>query len=160
MLTSVTLTAKGSRGFPLACKVPLQAVSTVIPAAGLGSQPPCVSLEVVERAEAVLRAHLPDAVSRRIEAGLVEFVSEIRVCTILFIGFPSLKVALHKSVHSKANARCLVEGVEENMRPLARRSGETRHHGLQHQTIGKSKLESHSFVYTFLSSCHRSFHEL
>ena len=46
----------------------------------------------MERAEAVLRAHLPDAVSKRIEAGLVEFVSEIRVCTILFIGFPSLKV--------------------------------------------------------------------
>ena len=54
-----------------------------------------MSLEIVERAEAVLRAHLPDAVSKRIEAGLVEFVSEIRVCTILFIGFPSLKVALH-----------------------------------------------------------------
>ena len=43
----------------------------------------------------MLRAHLPDAVSKRIEAGLVEFVSEIRVCTILFIGFPSLKVSLY-----------------------------------------------------------------
>ena len=51
-----------------------------------------ISRAVVERAEDVLRAHLPDAVSKRIEAGLIDFISEIRVCTILFIGFPSLKV--------------------------------------------------------------------
>lgn len=160
MLTSVTLMAKGSRGFPLACKLPLQAVSTVIPAAGLGSQPPCMSLEVVERAEAVLRAHLPDAVSKRIEAGLVEFVSEIRVCTILFIGFPSLKVALHKSVHSKANARCFEVKVWRKTCDVL--PGEVVRPGIMDFSTSPSARASwcHSSVYTFLSSCHRSFHEL
>ncbi len=46
----------------------------------------------MDRAEAVLRAHLPDAVSKRIEAGLKDYINELRVCTVLFIGFPSLKV--------------------------------------------------------------------
>lgn len=55
------------------------------------AEPSGLSRAVVERAEGVLRAHLPDGVSARIEAGLVEYISEIRVCTILFIGFPSLK---------------------------------------------------------------------
>ena len=51
-----------------------------------------ISQAIVDRAEKVLRAHLPDAVSERIETGHVAFISELRVCTILFIGFPSLKV--------------------------------------------------------------------
>ena len=51
-----------------------------------------INRAMVDRAERVLRAHLPDAVSKRIEAGLVAFISELRVCTVLFIGFPVLKV--------------------------------------------------------------------
>jgi len=64
-----------------------------------------ISRAVVERAEDVLRAHLPDAVSKRIEAGLIDFISEIRVCTILFIGFPSLKVPEPK--HVQLRSRCM-----------------------------------------------------
>ena len=58
------------------------------------AKPSGLSWAVAERAEGVLRAHLPDGVSARIEAGLVEYISEIRVCTILFIGFPSLKASV------------------------------------------------------------------
>jgi hypothetical protein len=58
------------------------------------AEPSGLSRAVVKRAEGVLRAHLPDGVSARIEAGLVEYISEIRVCTILFIGFPSLKASI------------------------------------------------------------------
>ena len=64
-----------------------------------------ISRAVVERAEDVLRAHLPDAVSKRIEAGLIDFISEIRVCTILFIGFPSLKVPEPK--HEQLRSGCM-----------------------------------------------------
>ncbi len=64
-----------------------------------------ISRAVVERAENVLRAHLPDAVSKRIEAGLIDFISEIRVCTILFIGFPSLKVPEPK--HEQLRSGCM-----------------------------------------------------
>ena len=114
-----------------------------------------MGLEVVERAEAVLRAHLPDAVSKRIEAGLVEFVSEIRVCTILFIGFPSLKVALHKSVHLKANARCLEVKVWRKTCGVL--PGEAVRPGIiDFSTCPPARASwCHPFVYTFLSSCHR-----
>ena len=36
--------------------------------------------------------HVMDNVRQRIEAGHMDFVNEIRVCTILFLGFPTLKV--------------------------------------------------------------------
>ena len=121
----------------------LQAVSTNTQAVSLGSQPRCRNLAILERAEAVLRAHLPDAVFKRIEAGLVEFVSEIRVCTILFIGFPSLKVALHASAHTNAVARCLgFEVCDIDIQYFARRNTQNpnRINLLTAQVKSKSKL--------------------
>lgn len=57
------------------------------------------SRAVTERSEGVLRAHLPDPISKRLEAGLIDFIAEIRVCTILFIGFPSLKASFPSFMH-------------------------------------------------------------
>jgi len=37
--------------------------------------------------------HVMGNVRQRIEAGHRDFVNEIRVCTCLFLGFPSLKVS-------------------------------------------------------------------
>lgn len=39
-----------------------------------------------------LQMHVMDNVRQRIEAGHHDFVDEIRVCTLLFLGFPSLQV--------------------------------------------------------------------
>ena len=39
-----------------------------------------------------LQMHVMDNVRQRIEAGHKHFVDEVRVCTLLFMGFPSLKV--------------------------------------------------------------------
>ena len=52
------------------------------------------------RAVQILRMHVMGNVRQRIEAGHRDFVNEIRVCTCLFLGFPSLKVIppIHKSV--------------------------------------------------------------
>ncbi|KAL0052814.1 hypothetical protein WJX82_008196 [Trebouxia sp. C0006] len=43
------------------------------------------------RAVQILRMHVMGNVRQRIEAGHRDFVNEIRVCTCLFLGFPSLK---------------------------------------------------------------------
>lgn len=40
----------------------------------------------------MLRMHLLDNLRQRIEAGHDDFVNELRVCTIVFCGFPSLQV--------------------------------------------------------------------
>ena len=45
------------------------------------------------RAVQILRMHVMGNVRQRIEAGHRDFVNEIRVCTCLFLGFPSLKVS-------------------------------------------------------------------
>ena len=47
------------------------------------------------RAVQILRMHVMGNVRQRIEAGHRDFVNEIRVCTCLFLGFPSLKVHPH-----------------------------------------------------------------
>lgn len=47
---------------------------------------------VQARAVQILRMHVMGNVRQRIEAGHRDFVNEIRVCTCLFLGFPSLKV--------------------------------------------------------------------
>ena len=54
-----------------------------------------MALDVDARSQAleVLRMHLPDTLAQRIEAGHLAFINEIRVCTVLFIGFPSLKAS-------------------------------------------------------------------
>lgn len=44
------------------------------------------------KAAGYLQMHVMDNVRQRIEAGHKDFVDEIRVCTILFIGLPSLQV--------------------------------------------------------------------
>ena len=44
------------------------------------------------RSAEYLQMHVMDNVRQRIEAGHKDFVDEIRVCTVLFIGFPFLKV--------------------------------------------------------------------
>lgn len=44
------------------------------------------------RSAEYLQMHVMDNVRQRLEAGHKDFVDEIRVCTVLFIGFPSLKV--------------------------------------------------------------------
>lgn len=48
------------------------------------------------RAVQILRMHVMGNVRQRIEAGHRDFVNEIRVCTCLFLGFPSLKVSVPK----------------------------------------------------------------
>lgn len=48
---------------------------------------------VQARAVQILRMHVMGNVRQRIEAGHRDFVNEIRVCTCLFLGFPSLKVS-------------------------------------------------------------------
>ena len=62
----------------------------------------------MHRAEQALRAHLPDAVSKRIEAGLIDYINELRVCTILFIGFPYLKVGTHMFAQLSVEAVMIV----------------------------------------------------
>jgi hypothetical protein len=54
---------------------------------------------VQARAVQLLRMHVMDNVRQRIEAGHMDFVNEIRVCTCLFIGFPSLKVSSASGRH-------------------------------------------------------------
>lgn len=44
------------------------------------------------RAVHFLQMHVMDNVRQRIELGHKHFIDEIRVCTLLFMGFPSLKV--------------------------------------------------------------------
>lgn len=44
----------------------------------------------------VLRMHLLENVRLRIEAGHIDYVNEIRVCTVLFLGFPSINHLLDK----------------------------------------------------------------
>ena len=39
-----------------------------------------------------LQMHVMDNVRQRIEAGHKDLVNEIRVCTLLFLGFPTLNV--------------------------------------------------------------------
>ena len=39
--------------------------------------------------------HVLDNVRQRLEAGHRDFINEIRVCTVVFLGFPSLQV-LHR----------------------------------------------------------------
>ena len=53
---------------------------------------------VQARAVQILRMHVMGNVRQRIEAGHRDFVNEIRVCTCLFLGFPSLKVCLPLSL--------------------------------------------------------------
>ncbi len=53
------------------------------------------------RAVQILRMHVMGNVRQRIEAGHRDFVNEIRVCTCLFLGFPSLKVSSCKGVCSQ-----------------------------------------------------------
>ena len=59
------------------------------------------------RAVQILRMHVMDNVRQRIEAGHLDFVNEIRVCTVLFLGFPSLKVG--KSCINSCCMACLVQ---------------------------------------------------
>ena len=40
----------------------------------------------------LLRLHVMDSVRLRLEAGHRDFISELRHCTLLFVGFPSLRV--------------------------------------------------------------------
>ena len=40
----------------------------------------------------LLRLHVMDSVRLRLEAGHRDFISELRHCTMLFVGFPSLRV--------------------------------------------------------------------
>lgn len=54
---------------------------------------------VQQRAVQILRMHVMDNVRQRIEAGHLDLVNEIRVCTVLFIGFPSLKVPSPQPSH-------------------------------------------------------------
>ncbi len=54
----------------------------------------------------LLQAHLHDALPSRIEARLIGFISNIKVCAALFIGFPSLKV------------RCSVRGRLNLLHPI------------------------------------------
>ena len=40
----------------------------------------------------LLRLHVMDSVRLRLEAGHRDFISELRHCTMVFVGFPSLRV--------------------------------------------------------------------
>lgn len=52
-----------------------------------------------------LHMHVMESVRHRIEAGQKHFVDEMRVCTLLFMGFPSLKAKA--LVFSKHHSSCL-----------------------------------------------------
>ncbi|GAB4822063.1 hypothetical protein N2152v2_009109 [Parachlorella kessleri] len=56
------------------------------------------------RALQVLRMHLLENVRLRIEAGHIDYVNEVRPCTVLFLGFPSLNRLLDKPGESLAEA--------------------------------------------------------
>ena len=43
------------------------------------------------RALRLLRLHVMDSVRLRLEAGHRDFISELRHCTLVFVGFPSLR---------------------------------------------------------------------
>lgn len=64
-------------------------------------------LYVQLRAVQILRMHVMGNVRQRIEAGHRDFVNEIRVCTCLFLGFPSLKVIAYSSA-SVGKSRCIL----------------------------------------------------
>lgn len=51
-----------------------------------------MTTQAQERAMQVLRMHVMDSLRRHVEAGQRDFVNEIRTCTMVFVGFPSLKV--------------------------------------------------------------------
>lgn len=57
------------------------------------------------RAVQILRMHVMGNVRQRIEAGHRDFVNEIRVCTCLFLGFPSLKVITPSLSATKMSAQ-------------------------------------------------------
>ena len=61
------------------------------------------------RAVQILRMHVMGNVRQRIEAGHRDFVNEIRVCTCLFLGFPSLKVSNSIFVGSQQRLLALTE---------------------------------------------------
>ncbi len=48
--------------------------------------------------------HLLENVRLRIEAGHIDYVDEVRPCTVLFLGFPSLNRLLDKPGESLAEA--------------------------------------------------------
>ena len=54
------------------------------------AQAPCREMQHVCVVQ-VMRMHILDDVRQRIEDGLREFISEIRVCTVVFLGIPSLQ---------------------------------------------------------------------
>ena len=58
------------------------------------------------RAVQILRMHVMGNVRQRIEAGHRDFVNEIRVCTCLFLGFPSLKVGSQPPAHVASHSPC------------------------------------------------------
>ena len=64
--------------------------------------------------------HVLDNVRQRIEAGLRDFVSEIRVCTVLFLGFPSLQVRTTRlcSIVSARQRRLTKQGMRDSLRSL------------------------------------------
>lgn len=61
-----------------------------------GKEVAAVLLRLPKAAQAAavqfLHLHVIDNVRQRIAAGHLDFVNEIRVCTLLFFGFPSLQV--------------------------------------------------------------------
>ena len=48
--------------------------------------------EAQEQALHLLRMHVNDSLRWHLEAGQRDFINEIRTCTMVFVGFPSLKV--------------------------------------------------------------------
>ena len=68
-------------------------LNKVSPQPRQGLVPASVSKLRILCAAQVMRMHIIDNVRQRIEAGLRDFVSEIRVCTVVFLGFPSLSVS-------------------------------------------------------------------
>ena len=73
-----------------------------------------------QRALLVLRMHVMDSVRRRVEVGQRELIIEIRSCTLVFFGFPSLKACLPSSPCSRTECplctemsihRCLLDPI-------------------------------------------------
>ena len=65
-----------------------------------------LSQKAQQRALLVMRMHVMDSVRRRVEIGQREFINEIRTCTMVFVGFPSLKVRDCLACHGHFQLHC------------------------------------------------------
>ena len=67
------------------------------------------------RVPQLLRMHVLDNVRQRIEAGHQDFVNEVRICTVVFMGFPTLNTPMPVGSNEDGSPRAEGEGSEVEM---------------------------------------------